>query len=201
MHKPRITWLDWLGITITVLILAAILFPVLAPRKNSARQTVCLDNQRTIGIAIQEHLQDHAGRYLFAAKRSPWSRRLAPYASTRWQYDCPTITHRGQIDDPDYGFNANLFGVSAAELTRPDAIVLTADLGTSGREGQYTFSTNPAGAHYADVVLDPRHNDRLVWCAADGHAAVLQVPRDTSIVTAMQQAGLRLKATVKTLHP
>ena len=86
-----------------IAILAAILFPVFAKAREKARQTSCASNEKQLGLAFIQYIQDNDET--MPAGRSPASRRLAraqggpaqiyPYVKSTGVYKCP--------DDPTPG--------------------------------------------------------------------------------------------------
>jgi len=55
------TLIELLVVIAIIAILAAILFPVFAQARASARGTRCISNQRNIGMGMQQYLQDYDG--------------------------------------------------------------------------------------------------------------------------------------------
>jgi prepilin-type N-terminal cleavage/methylation domain-containing protein/prepilin-type processing-associated H-X9-DG protein len=62
MQKPGFTLLELLVVVAIVAILAAILFPVLAQARESARTTACLNHLRQVGAAFALYVQDYDDR-------------------------------------------------------------------------------------------------------------------------------------------
>jgi prepilin-type N-terminal cleavage/methylation domain-containing protein/prepilin-type processing-associated H-X9-DG protein len=60
-HRRGFTLIELLVVIAIIAILAAILFPVFAQAREKARQTACLSNQKQIGLAVQQYVQDNDG--------------------------------------------------------------------------------------------------------------------------------------------
>lgn len=61
--RNAFTLIELLVVIAIVAILAALLFPVFAEAKSSARRAACLSNLRQIGVASALYVQDHDGVY------------------------------------------------------------------------------------------------------------------------------------------
>ena len=57
--KYAFTLIELLVVIAIIAILAAILFPVFAQARESARQTACLSNMRQIGLTLRMYVQDY----------------------------------------------------------------------------------------------------------------------------------------------
>jgi prepilin-type N-terminal cleavage/methylation domain-containing protein/prepilin-type processing-associated H-X9-DG protein len=67
MRSPRaFTLIELLMAIAVVAVLAAILFPVFAKARESARRAVCASNMRQLGLATNAYLEDWDGRYPWA---------------------------------------------------------------------------------------------------------------------------------------
>ncbi|NUL82275.1 MAG: DUF1559 domain-containing protein [Armatimonadetes bacterium] len=78
--KKGFTLIELLVVIAIIAILAGILFPVFAQTREKARQTLCLSNQKQIGLASQMYMQDY-NEMFFSHERS-----LSGTART-WQED------------------------------------------------------------------------------------------------------------------
>jgi prepilin-type N-terminal cleavage/methylation domain-containing protein/prepilin-type processing-associated H-X9-DG protein len=109
-----------------IVILSAVLFPVFASARESARQSVCVNNAKQLGFALMSYTQDYDDRLPFASPAFPrWPNNVYPYVNTGQSFWCPSDATtwaytRGPFDDlldipgfegyifglcPDYGYN------------------------------------------------------------------------------------------------
>ncbi len=97
MLRRAFTLIELLVVIAIIAILAAILFPVFASAKESAKQTACASNIRQIGLGMQLYLSDHDDMWVPMASYSP----LAGFAPVEmWiGYD----NNNGPIESGFYG--------------------------------------------------------------------------------------------------
>jgi prepilin-type N-terminal cleavage/methylation domain-containing protein/prepilin-type processing-associated H-X9-DG protein len=97
MAKKAFTLIELLVVIAIIAILAALLLPVLARGKQTARMTKCASNLRQIQLALSMYLSDYS-KYPLAVifedyKQTTWDRSLRPYTSQAlWAgglYKCP----------------------------------------------------------------------------------------------------------------
>jgi prepilin-type N-terminal cleavage/methylation domain-containing protein/prepilin-type processing-associated H-X9-DG protein len=103
--KRAFTLIELLVVIAIIAILAAILFPVFAAAKESAKKTACLSNEKQIGTAIQMYLSDSDDTYsqaYFYPNDSDssggyvqWSGLLQPYIKNFDMFRCPSSKAQG----------------------------------------------------------------------------------------------------------
>lgn len=120
-HRPRqsaFTLIELLIVVSIISLLAAILFPVFARARESARRSACLSNMKQIGLGLMQYAQDYdetlpisafttTMRYMdtdpgVGTGYSPgaeqnWLRVLLPYTKSTQIYVCPSA---GPIANP-----------------------------------------------------------------------------------------------------
>jgi len=102
------TLIELLVVIAIIAILAAILFPVFAQARDSARQTTCLNDQKQLGTAMMMYAQDYDENYiswpfystkignLFTAPEykdwgpARWVDVLMPYVKNNQVFACPS---------------------------------------------------------------------------------------------------------------
>lgn len=105
------TLIELLVVIAIIAILAAILFPVFAQAREKARQTVCVSNQKQLGLAFSMYIQDYdettPGAFLNittpekpafvaggdpdnAAWVIPYDMQLLPYTKNEQMFACPS---------------------------------------------------------------------------------------------------------------
>lgn len=97
--KVGFTLIELLVVIAIIVILAAILFPVFAQAKQKALQTGCLSNEKQIGLALLQYLQDYDevapgiggnGESNVGNGWAPtWMQTIYPYVKSNEVFDCP----------------------------------------------------------------------------------------------------------------
>ena len=92
------TLIELLVVIAIIAILAAILFPVFAQARESARTTSCLSNSRQLGTSLMMYVQDYDETYPWGANtegagidnNDAWPDLIFPYVKNDGVYGCPT---------------------------------------------------------------------------------------------------------------
>jgi catechol 2,3-dioxygenase-like lactoylglutathione lyase family enzyme len=86
--------IELLVVIAIIAILAAILFPVFAQAKQSAKQTQCMSNERNLGLAMLLYQNDYDDRFALAAYGTDtafllWHDLTDPYVKNKQIWHCP----------------------------------------------------------------------------------------------------------------
>ncbi len=99
--RKAFTLIELLVVIAIIAILAAILFPVFSQAREKARQAQCLSNQRSVGMALNQYVQDYDEAYPFitscAAPHTPCRTTqttpqgvVHPYVRNAQIWSCPS---------------------------------------------------------------------------------------------------------------
>lgn len=97
MKSKGFTLIELLVVIAIIAILAAILFPVFARVREKARQTSCASNEKQIGLAIIQYVQDNNETYPVNATAysnvyyasNGWADAVYPYVKSAEAFKCP----------------------------------------------------------------------------------------------------------------
>lgn len=133
MKRIGFTLIELLVVIAIIAILAAILFPVFAKAREKARQAACSSNEKQIGLAMLQYIQDNDETYpveYSAAnpaatwQRTSWRTELYPYIKSYDVFKCPSNPDNGKwVNEwPNYGafkvsYNCNLNSVISCDTT------------------------------------------------------------------------------------
>jgi prepilin-type N-terminal cleavage/methylation domain-containing protein/prepilin-type processing-associated H-X9-DG protein len=99
MKTKGFTLIELLVVIAIIAILAAILFPVFAQAREKARQISCLSNEKQIGLASVQYVQDYDETFPDGQPSAPgayggfgWAGQLYPYVKSLAVYVCPDDT-------------------------------------------------------------------------------------------------------------
>jgi len=105
-RRAGFTLIELLVVIAIIAVLAAILFPVFARARESARRTSCLSNLRQIGLGLLQYVQDYDEqntRHWYGSDSGPsdaagtgnrykWMDAIYPYVKTEQIFNCPSHT-------------------------------------------------------------------------------------------------------------
>ncbi len=167
-RRNGFTLIELLVVIAIISLLAAILFPVFATARESARASSCLSNLKQIGIGISMYTQDNDERLpLWAVPEDPanpttsnvvqqpnterWWNKVDLYTKNHQIYSCPS--HRNQAADRvTYNWNQWYNGVHVAHFTSTANIILVGDRWDTGATSFCAWNgSNPyCSTHGAD---------------------------------------------------
>lgn len=92
--RTAFTLIELLVVIAIIAILAAILFPVFAKVREKARQTSCLSNEKQIGLAFQQYIEDYDETLPTMNNSSNgvsenWAGEIYPYIKSVNVFSCP----------------------------------------------------------------------------------------------------------------
>jgi len=105
-------------VTMLIPIMAAMVFPVFARARESARKAVCLSNIKNVCLALQMYAGDNGGVY---PDGRSWSDALAGYVPNKAAFVCPSQRQR---DAPcGYALNQEISGAATASIRDPQGTI------------------------------------------------------------------------------
>ena len=205
--KSGFTLIELLVVIAIIAILAAILFPVFQKVRENARRASCLSNEKQLGLAFTQYVQDSDETMPVARG---WAGRIYSYVKSAGVYQCPddatkpdagyNVVSYGDLADnggvPLSQFNApsntvlllEVVGVGHVPITDPAEFesvrllqdALFCDPGNAPLDTGvfHGYTRRPAGLVYA-LNDTGRHTDGSNYLMADGHAKWLR-PTDVS---------------------
>ena len=93
LYQVGFTLIELLVVIAIIAILAAILFPVFAQARESARMTACLSNMKQMGLSLRMYSQDYDETYpniRLVDFASVWKNGLLPYQKNTEIFACPS---------------------------------------------------------------------------------------------------------------
>jgi prepilin-type N-terminal cleavage/methylation domain-containing protein/prepilin-type processing-associated H-X9-DG protein len=98
--KAGFTLIELLVVIGIIAILSAILFPVFAKAREKARQTTCSSNQRQIGLALMQYVEDYDETLPNRqnANGTNWKVYLNSYIKAKGIWVCPSNPSQGNTD-------------------------------------------------------------------------------------------------------
>ncbi len=149
------TLIELLVVIAIIAILAAILFPVFQKVRENARRTACISNQKQVGLALTQYIQDSDetfpafvftqdyadvlsnGHLPPGQTYNGWGVALQPFIKSLAVYQCPDAVNQGNV-------NTN---ASASSWTPPEITGYKADF------------SGPAGPAYVDYAYNAQLNN------------------------------------------
>ena len=146
------TLIELLVVIAIIAILAAILFPVFAKVREKARQTSCASNQKQLGLAFAQYVEDFDETYPNGGQDADcagWAAPIYPYVKSTGVYHCPddptptsgtNVPVSYAINDSLVGDQNSQSGAKLAALNAPSSSVLLCEI--QGYTGEVTTVSN-----------------------------------------------------------
>src|SRR5579862_5421210 len=195
------TLIELLVVIAIIAILAAILFPVFAKAREKARQASCQSNERQVGLAILQYVQDFDEHFpcgeQFAGNNGDgsgigWAGTVQNYVKSTGVFKCPddSTTTNGLFVPDSYAANGNLIGAPAggalASLGAPAGTVMVVEItGDIADLSDPTEGTLGGGKEYNNAPA-PAANDpgATMSAVADGMSSVNGGTGETGVTAA-----------------
>jgi prepilin-type N-terminal cleavage/methylation domain-containing protein/prepilin-type processing-associated H-X9-DG protein len=122
-NRSGFTLIELLVVIAIIAILAAILFPVFASAREKARITSCLSNEKQMGLAVLQYVQDYdeaypCGHVLSGQPGRGWAGQIYPYVKSTDAFTCPDDTyHKSRLPTVSYAMNIQFANVTKAKQT------------------------------------------------------------------------------------
>lgn len=177
-RKIGFTLIELLVVIAIIAILAAILFPVFARARENARRASCMSNEKQIGIAVMQYLQDYDERYMHQDEGASyyWFDPLQPYIKSEQVFRCPSDSENPRTARSDYAINGFFAHSSASSQFSNIAEQIMAAERANGvgdidyhPYGASGLNTPPDPAEFDDHIDKTRHFDGANYLFGDGH--------------------------------
>ena len=193
LQRRGFTFLEFVIVLGTLMLLAAILFPIFGrPRDTGSRRAICQSNLKQIGLGFKQYIQDYNEKYppvTLSSQASPtpsnhssfgWADSLQPYLKSTQIFQCDKEPNAPDSDPTqsgytDYWFNGRMAGIWEAQLEHQALTVINSD-GESSDARYYlrSFPQKWFGDTNSPIY---RHFEGAHFAFADGHAKWLRADR------------------------
>lgn len=199
--RRAFTLIELLVVIAIIAILAAILFPVFAQARESARTTACLSNMKQIGTGLMMYIQDYdemmPGSRMIGGQGDcnsngtnvTWQSVINPYIKNFGVFQCPSNPNRRLTTEErdknfltSYAANGVVWYTprSIAQLNRPaDTVAVVESTWQCADLGDWVARKNipTACAWGQGFNMHRGRNGLMNWMFFDGHAKAMKLPQ------------------------
>ncbi|MBI5833445.1 MAG: DUF1559 domain-containing protein [Armatimonadetes bacterium] len=181
--KRAFTLIELLVVIAIIAILAAILFPVFAKAREKARTASCASNEKQIGIALTQYVQDYDEMYPARndAQGIYWSQVIQPYVKSTQTFACPSNTYNANASvgviqgypaiPRSYGINERVCVQSLASINAPAQKIIVAEI---ARQNWNDVGSNWWSGTGNWDQLFAGHNQMANYLFCDGHVKLMK---------------------------
>ena len=127
LESQGFTLIELLIVIAIIAILAAILFPVCSQAREKARQTTCSSNEKQLGTAFLQYIQDYDETYPVGIRTyygAGWGGQIYGYVKSTAVFQCPDDSLSASFVSPtqlpvSYFYSLNLSGATLFETKLP----------------------------------------------------------------------------------
>lgn len=188
-HRAFTIW-ETLVVLGTIMLLAAILFPVFARTRCNEREVSCRSNLRQIGVAFKLYADDYDNTYplnrmqKYQARKAKsdaaggWDQILKPYLGDLKSYPCPIrkALSPASTGYTDYYFNNRLAAIDSEYIMRHVSVIQLGE-GNDGKNpptAGYAYSELPEQWRHDKNSPAYRHQNGANYAFVDGHVKWLR---------------------------
>ena len=202
------TLIELLVVIAIIAILAAILFPVFAQVREKARQTACSSNEKQIGTAMMQYVQDNDETYPGGFKEKPecqpidgglfratWPQLIYPYIKSGPVFNCPSsqdavFNDIGQpCSNPDVYQTGTDYAYNVIGWDHNGNVDIGVPQGSENKS--YTWPDGPDGQGATVAEVDEPSNTILITEANQGSTSQAGFPGVTVQTWGTNQTDVR----------
>lgn len=195
-NRKGFTLIELLVVIAIISILTAILFPVFARARESARRASCMSNVKQLMLGVMMYAQDYDEHFLYGQRKAYsdepgagygdwmyWTVMLQPYVKSTQVFICPNTQSSDSVTQLNYGINARISPATSQYAVLPQATSLASLVSPASAymifdAGSYSIIPSWAASPEYNLFI-PGAGDVLGLTATScvGTTAYYQVPK------------------------